>query len=98
MLLNTDGHVWVHNKQAWKPVSNLDKDYFRFGECDLFGASTIMRSDDKALNPSDKIWKSPNGEWGAVYQKKKTETLSCIKKMIRKTQFPHIQVRMGVPI
>ena len=70
MLLNTDGHVWVHNKQAWKPVSNLDKDDFRFGECDLFGASTIMRSDDKALNPSDKIWKSPNGEWGAVYQKK----------------------------
>ena len=69
MLLNTDGHVWVHNKQAWKPVSNLDKDDFRFGECDLFGASTIMRSDDKALTPNDsKLWKTPNGEWRAVYQ------------------------------
>jgi len=69
MLTNTDGHVWVHNKQAWKPVGNLDKDDFRFAQCDLFGANTIMRSGDKALNPSDKIWKSPNGEWGAVYQK-----------------------------
>jgi len=69
MLTNTDGHVWVHNKQAWKPVGNLDKDDFRFAQCDLFGASTIMRSGDKALNPSDKLWKSPNGEWRAVYQK-----------------------------
>ena len=69
MLTNTDGHVWVHNKQAWKPVGNLDKDDFRFAQCDLFGANTIMRSGDKALNPSDKIWKSPNGEWRAVYQK-----------------------------
>ena len=69
MLTNTDGHVWVHNKQAWKPVGNLGKDDFRFAQCDLFGANTIMRSGDKALNPSDKIWKSPNGEWGAVYQK-----------------------------
>ena len=70
MLTNTDGHVWVHNKQAWKPVGNLDKDDFRFAQCDLFGANTIMRSGDKALNPSDKLWKSPNGKWGAVYQKK----------------------------
>jgi hypothetical protein len=69
MLTNTDGNVWVHNKQAWKPVGNLDKDDFRFAQCDLMGANTIMRSGDKALNPSDKIWKSPNGEWGAVYQK-----------------------------
>jgi len=69
MLTNTDGHVWVHNKQAWKPVGNLDKDDFRFAQCDLFGANTIMRSGDKALTPSDKIWKSPNGEWRAVYQK-----------------------------
>jgi hypothetical protein len=69
MLTNTDGHVWVHNRQAWKPVGNLDKDDFRFAQCDLFGANTIMRSGDKALNPSDKIWKSPNGEWRAVYQK-----------------------------
>jgi|MEHZ01.5.fsa_nt_MEHZ011582484.1_2 hypothetical protein len=68
MLTNTDGNVWVHNKQAWKPVGNLDKDDFRFAQCDLFGANTIMRSGDKALNPSPKIWKSPNGEWGAVYQ------------------------------
>jgi hypothetical protein len=68
MLTNTDGHVWVHNKQAWKPVGNLDKDDFRFAQCDLFGANTIMRSGDKALTPSDKLWKSPNGEWGAVYQ------------------------------
>jgi hypothetical protein len=70
MLTTPDGNVWVHNKQAWKPVSNLDKDDFRFAQCDLFGASTIMRSGDKALNPSDsKLWKSPNGEWRAVYQK-----------------------------
>jgi len=69
MLTNTDGHVWVHNKQAWKPVGNLDKDDFRFAQCDLMGANTIMRSGDKALNPSDKLWKSPNGEWRAVYQK-----------------------------
>ena len=69
MLTNTDGHVWVHNKQAWKPVSNLDKDDFRFAQCDLFGANTIMRSGDKALTPSDKLWISPNGEWRAVYQK-----------------------------
>ena len=73
MLTNIDGgetFVWVHNKQAWKPVGNLDKDDFRFAQCDLFGANTIMRSGDKALNPSPKIWKSPNGEWGAVYQEK----------------------------
>jgi hypothetical protein len=70
MLTTPDGqNVWVHNKQAWKPLSNLDKDDFRFAQCDLFGANTIMRSGDKALNPSDKIWKSPNGEWRAVYQK-----------------------------
>ena len=69
MLTTPDGNVWVHNKQAWKPVGNLDKDDFRFAQCDLFGANTIMRSGDKALNPSDKIWKSPNGEWRAVYQK-----------------------------
>ena len=69
MLTNTDGHVWVHNKQVWKPVGNLDKDDFRFAQCDLLGANTIMRSGDKALNPSDKLWKSPNGEWRAVYQK-----------------------------
>jgi hypothetical protein len=72
MLTNIDGgetFVWVHNKQAWKPVGNLDKDDFRFAQCDLMGANTIMRSGDKALNPSDKIWKSPNGEWRAVYQK-----------------------------
>jgi len=72
MLTNTDGgetFVWVHNKQIWKPTGNLGKDDFRFAQCDLFGASTIMRSGDKALNPSDKIWKSPNGEWRAVYQK-----------------------------
>ena len=70
MLTTPDGNVWVHNKQAWKPVSNLDKDDFRFAQCDLLGASTIMRSGDKALNPSDsKLWKSPNGEWRAVYQK-----------------------------
>ena len=69
MLTNTDGHVWVPNKQAWIPVGNFDKDDFRFGQCDLFGASTIMRSDDKALNPNDsKLWKPPNVEWRAVYQ------------------------------
>src|SRR6056300_1810705 len=72
MLTNIDGgetFVWVHNKQAWKPVGNLDKDDFRFAQCDLLGATTIMSSGDKALTPSDKIWKSPNGEWRAVYQK-----------------------------
>ena len=69
MLTTPDGNVWVPNKQVWKPVSNLGKDDFRFAQCDLFGASTIMRSGDKALNPSDKLWKSPNGEWVAVYQK-----------------------------
>jgi len=69
MLTTPDGNVWVPNKQAWKPVSNLDKDDFRFAQCDLMGANTIMRSGDKALTPSDKIWKSPNGEWRAVYQK-----------------------------
>jgi hypothetical protein len=68
MLTTPDGNVWVHNKQAWKPVSNLDKDDFRFAQCDLLGATTIMSSDE-LLTPSDKIWKSPNGEWGAVYQK-----------------------------
>src|SRR5210317_20002 len=52
MLLNTDGHVWVHNKQAWKPVSNLDKDDFRFAQCDLLGATTIMSSDE-LLTPND---------------------------------------------
>src|SRR6056300_899458 len=30
MLTTPDGNVWVPNKQAWKPVSNLDKDDFRF--------------------------------------------------------------------
>jgi len=69
ILTNTDGHVWVPNKQIWRPTGNLGKDDFRFAQCDLFGANTIMRSGDKALNPSDKIWKSPNGEWRAVYQK-----------------------------
>ena len=72
MLTNIDGgetFVWVPNKQGWKPVNNLGKDDFRFAQCDLFGASTIMRSGDKALTPSDKLWKSPNGEWRAVYQK-----------------------------
>ena len=69
MLTTPDGNVWVPNKQIWRPTSNLGKDDFRFAQCDLFGASTIMRSGDKALNPSDKIWKSPNGEWRAVYQK-----------------------------
>jgi hypothetical protein len=69
MLTNTDGHVWVHNKQMWKPVSNLDKDDFRFAQCDLMGANTITRSGDKALTTNDsKLWKSPNGEWRAVYQ------------------------------
>ena len=72
MLTNIDGgetFVWVPNKQGWKPVNNLGKDDFRFAQCDLFGASTIIRSGDKALTPSDKLWKSPNGEWRAVYQK-----------------------------
>jgi len=69
MLTTPDGNVWVPNKQAWKPVGNLDKDDFRFAQCDLLGATTIMSSGDKALTPSDKIWKSPNGEWRAVYQK-----------------------------
>ena len=72
MLTNIDGgetFVWVPNKQGWKPTHNLGKDDFRFAQCDLFGASTIIRSGDKALTPSDKLWKSPNGEWRAVYQK-----------------------------
>ena len=60
MLTTPDGNVWVHNKQAWKPVSNLDKDDFRFAQCDLLGATTIMSSDE-LLTPFDKIWKSPNG-------------------------------------
>jgi hypothetical protein len=71
MLTNIDGgetFVWVHNKQAWKPVGNLDKDDFRFAQCDLLGATTIMSSDE-LLTPNDsKLWKSPNGEWRAVYQ------------------------------
>ena len=50
-------------------MGNLDKDDFRFAQCDLFGANTIMRSGDKALTPSVKIWKSPNGVWGAKYYK-----------------------------
>ena len=69
MLTTPDGNVWVPNKQGWKPVGNLDKDDFRFAQCDLFGASTIMRSGDKALTRSVKIWKSPNGVWGAKYYK-----------------------------
>ena len=72
MLTNIDGgetFVWVPNKQGWKPVNNLGKDDFRFAQCDLFGANTIMRSGDKALTPSVKIWKSPNGVWGAKYYK-----------------------------
>ena len=72
MLTNIDGgetFVWVPNKQIWRPTHNLGKDDFRFAQCDLFGASTIIRSGDKALTPSDKLWKSPNGEWRAVYQK-----------------------------
>ena len=69
MLTSTDGHVWVPNKQIWRPTSNLGKDDFRFAQCDLFGANTIMRSGDKALTPKhSKLWKSPNGEWAAVYQ------------------------------
>jgi hypothetical protein len=71
MLTNIDGgetFVWVHNKQAWKPVGNLDKDDFRFAQCDLLGATTIMSSDE-LLTPNDsKLWKPPNGEWRAVYQ------------------------------
>src|SRR6056300_387659 len=69
MLTTPDGqNVWVHNKQAWKPLSNLDKDDFRFAQCDLLGATTIMSSDE-LLTPNDsKLWKSPNGEWRAVYQ------------------------------
>ena len=68
MLTTPDGNVWVPNKQAWKPVSNLDKDDFRFAQCDLLGATTIMSSDE-LLTPNDsKLWKPPNGEWRAVYQ------------------------------
>ena len=54
MLTNTDGHVWVHNKQAWKPVGNLGKDDFRFAQCDLFGANTIIPIiiTNKANSPS----------------------------------------------
>jgi len=68
MLTTPDGNVWVPNKQAWKPVSNLGKDDFRFAQCDLLGATTIMSSDE-LLTPNDsKLWKPPNGEWRAVYQ------------------------------
>jgi len=60
--------VWVPNKQAWKPIGNLDKDDFRFAQCDLMGATTIMSSGE-LLTPDDtKLWKSPNREWRAVYQ------------------------------
>ena len=71
MLTNIDGgetFVWVPNKQIWRPVGNLSKEDFRFAQCDLFGANTIMRSGDKAINPSDKLWLSPNKEFRAVYQ------------------------------
>jgi len=68
MLTNTDGHVWVHNKQAWKPVGNLGKDDFRFAQCDLLGATTIMSSDELLTTNDSKLWKPPNGEWRAVYQ------------------------------
>jgi hypothetical protein len=69
VVTTSDGqNVWVPNKQVWKPIGNLDKDDFRFAQCDLMGATTIMSSDE-LLTPNDsKLWKSPNGEWRAVYQ------------------------------
>ena len=69
VVTTSDGkNVWVPNKQLWKTIGNLDKDDFRFAQCDLMGATTIMSSDE-LLTPNDsKLWKSPNGEWRAVYK------------------------------
>jgi hypothetical protein len=69
VVTTPDGqNVWVPNKKTWKPISKLTKEDFRFAQCDLMGATTIMSSDE-LLTPNDsKLWKPPNGEWRAVYQ------------------------------
>ena len=69
VVTTSDGqNVWVPNKKIWKPISKLTKDDFRFAQCDLMGASTIMRSGEMLTTSNSKLWKSPNGEWRAVYQ------------------------------
>ena len=69
MLLTEKGeNAWVPTRGSWIPIGKMKKDDYRFAQCDLFGANMIMQTGE-TLNPSDKIWLSPNKEFRAVYQK-----------------------------
>tara|TARA_B100001173_G_scaffold270802_1_gene248415 strand:+ start:1257 stop:3212 length:1956 start_codon:yes stop_codon:yes gene_type:complete len=69
MLLTEKGeNAWVPTRGSWIPVGKMKKDDYRFAQCDLFGANLIMQTGE-TLNPSDKLWLSPNKEFRAVYQK-----------------------------
>ena len=69
ILLTENGEMaWVPKRGSWVPVDKLKKDDYRFAQCDLFGANMIMQTGE-TLNPSDKIWLSPNKEFRAVYEK-----------------------------
>ncbi|QOR60253.1 hypothetical protein [Bathycoccus sp. RCC716 virus 1] len=69
MLLTENGEkIWVPTRGSWVPIGKMKKDDYRFAQCDLFGANMIMQTGE-TLNPSDKIWLSPNKEFRAVYQK-----------------------------
>ena len=70
MLLTEKGeNAWVPTRGSWVPIGKMKIDDYRFAQCDLFGANLIMQSGDPAINPSDKLWLSPNKEFRAVYQK-----------------------------
>ena len=69
MLLTEKGeNAWVPTRGSWIPIGKMKKDDYRFAQCDLFGANLIMQTGE-TLNPSDKLWLSPNKEFRAVYQK-----------------------------
>ena len=61
-------NAWVPTRGSWIPIGKMKKDDYRFAQCDLFGANLIMQTGE-TLNPSDKLWLSPNKEFRAVYQK-----------------------------
>jgi len=69
VLTAPDGqNIWIPNKKMWKPISEFTKEDYRFAQCDLMGANTIMSSDELLTPDDNKLWKSPNGEWRAVFQ------------------------------